>query len=129
MGNPFQEETRDLLALDTKDIAHPSAAETIGTHYDRGRTCFQEFMRGLESEEMCKFYEPIKKNKLDFFRQEPAPSNPKGKVLKEDCHLFSQLFISCQSRECDLHEFFRHENQPFPAALSDSGKLHACLCS
>jgi hypothetical protein len=27
MGNPFQEETGDLLSLDTKDIAHQIAAE------------------------------------------------------------------------------------------------------
>ena len=36
------------------------------------------------------------------------------------------MFISCQNRECDLKEFFRHENQSFPAALSDGGKLHSC---
>ena len=47
-------------------------------------------------------------------------------MLKEDCHLFSKLFISCQNRECDLHEFFRHENQSFPASLSDGGRLHVC---
>lgn len=47
-------------------------------------------------------------------------------MLKEDCQLFSKLFISCQSRECDLKEFFRHENQSHPAALSDGGKLHTC---
>ena len=47
-------------------------------------------------------------------------------MLKEDCELFSELFISCQSRECDLKEFFRHENQSYPAALSDGGKLHTC---
>ena len=47
-------------------------------------------------------------------------------VLKTDCHLFSKLFISCQSRECDLKEFFRHENQSHPAALSGGGKLHTC---
>ena len=50
----------------------------------------------------------------------------KQKILKDDCRLFSKLFISCQSRECDLLQFFRHENQSFPAALSDSGKLHSC---
>ena len=46
--------------------------------------------------------------------------------MKEDRQLFSKLFISCQSRACDLQEFFQHENQPFPAALSDGGKLYAC---
>lgn len=47
-------------------------------------------------------------------------------MLKEDCQLFSKLFISCQSRECDLQEFFRHENQQFPASLNEGGKLYTC---
>ena len=72
------------------------------------------------------FYQLIKKNKLAFFKQGPAAGNPKQKTLKEDCCFFSQLFIPCQSRKCDLQEFFKHENQPVPAALSDNGKLHSC---
>ena len=50
----------------------------------------------------------------------------KQKVVKHGRQLFSRLLISCQSRECDLYDFFRHENHPFSAALSDGGKLHAC---
>ena len=50
----------------------------------------------------------------------------KQNVIKYDCQLFSKLFISCQSRECDLYDFFRHENHPFPAALGDGRKLHTC---
>ncbi|KAJ8399900.1 hypothetical protein AAFF_G00406300 [Aldrovandia affinis] len=114
ISNPFQEESRDLLSL-------------IGTHLEKGKVLFQEFMKGLEGEEESTFYEPIKKNRVDFFRQVPASvDSSKQKVLKEDCQLFSKLFISCQSRECDLKEFFRHENQSHPAALSDGGKLHTC---
>ena len=48
------------------------------------------------------------------------------KVLKDDCQLFSRLFISCQNRQCDLQEFFKHENQSHPASVSDSGKFHTC---
>ena len=126
MGNPFMEESRDLLSLDTNDIAHPSGAELIFTHHARGRTRFVEFMDGLESE-VSPFYELIKKTRADFFRQEPHCLNvTKQKVLKDDSQLFSKLFISCRSRECDLYDFFRHENHPFPAALSDGGKLHTC---
>ncbi len=103
MGNPFQEESQDLLSLDTKDIAHHTAAELISTHYEKGKVRFQEFLKGLEDEETSTFYEPIKKNRVDFFRQEaPAADSSKQKGLKEDCQLFSKLFISCQSRECDL---------------------------
>ena len=48
------------------------------------------------------------------------------RYLKMTATYFSRLFISCQSRDCDLQEFFRHENQSFSASLSDSGKLHTC---
>jgi len=100
----------------------------VATLYENGRIRFKEFMKGLESGDECTFYEPIKKNKMHFFRHEPEPDtgNLKQNILKEDCRLFSKLFISCQSREIDLLEFFHHENQSFPAALSDSGKLHSC---
>ena len=36
MGNPFQEESGDLLSLHTKDIASPSNAERIATHLSTG---------------------------------------------------------------------------------------------
>ena len=126
MGNPFQEESSDLLTLDTKDIAHTSVHDLLSTHYERGTDRFCSFLQGLESQEESQFYKPIKKNKLEFFKQQCVATDPKHRALSEDCHLFSQLFISCQSRQCDLQEFFRYENQSFPAALSDNGKLHSC---
>ena len=62
MGNPFQEDNRDLRTLDTNDIAHQTAAELISTHLEKDKVYFQEFMKGLESKEGSTFYEPIKKN-------------------------------------------------------------------
>ena len=44
--------------------------------------------------------------------------------LKSDVELFSRLYISCQIRDGNLEEFFRHENQAHPPVLSDCGKLH-----
>ena len=130
MGNPFKEESADLLVLDTKDIAEPTMAEMIKTHQKRGREQFNSFIGALGSGNSLHggstFYQPIKKNKITFFKQDQAGGMSKEKVIKEDCHLFSRLFISCQSRECDLHEFFQHENQSFAASLSDGGKLHTC---
>ncbi len=126
MVNPFQEESGDLLTLDTKDIAHASVHELLSTHYERGTDRFHAFLKGLENQEESLFYKPLKKNKLDFFKQQCVATDPKHKAFKEDCHLFSRLFISCQSRQCDLSEFFKYENQSFPAALSDNGKLHSC---
>jgi len=129
MGNPFQEESNDLYALDTKDIADPTKAALVKTHHSTGAEQFKAFMEGLKKDRSTCFYGPIKKNNTAFFSHEQEPSKFREKAIKEDCHLFSRLFISCQSRECDLHEFFQYENQPFPASLSENGQLYTCLKS
>ena len=43
MGNPFQEDSADLLVLDTKNIADPAPAELVGTHQQRGQEKFKTF--------------------------------------------------------------------------------------
>ena len=45
-------------------------------------------------------------------------------MLQNNVALFGQLYISMQSRDGDLKEFFSHEIQSFPPSLSDYGKLH-----
>ena len=44
--------------------------------------------------------------------------------LKCDVQLFSRLYISCQTRDGNVDEFFQHENQACPPSLSTAGKLH-----
>jgi len=44
--------------------------------------------------------------------------------LQNNVALFGQLYISMQSHDRDLKEFFSHEIRSFPPALSDLGKLH-----
>ena len=110
MGNPFMDKTGDLFTLDAKSIAHSSVAEMVASHCDNGKTRFNEFLKGLDTED-CSFYQAIKKNKTDFFQQKPEPNagDSKQKTLKYDCRLFSTLFISCQFRKCDLMDIFQHE--------------------
>ena len=52
-------------------------------------------------------------------------SNTKHQLssVKSDCALFSRLYISCQTREGNLEDFFRHENQACPPSLSNCGNL------
>ena len=72
MGNPFQEASRDLFSLDTKDIAHHTAAELDGTHHEKGRMSFQKFMHGLEVGESNK-------------QEEPGKHFPTGTVHRKRC--------------------------------------------
>ena len=41
MGNPFQEESEDLLSLDTKDIASPWSADRIAAHLTTRNASFE----------------------------------------------------------------------------------------
>ena len=44
-------------------------------------------------------------------------------TLKNDCNLFSCLYISCQTRDGDLDKFFTYENQATPPSLSQGCKI------
>ena len=65
--NPFEEESRDLLSLDTNENAHHSGAELIFTHHARGRTRFVEFMDGLESKRSIHILRTNQENPSLFF--------------------------------------------------------------
>ena len=127
MGNPFLEDSQDLLVLDTRDIVDVSVVETIRGIENMGKVQYETFMtKRLEKCEIPLF-EPIKRNKLALFSSpaEKAKSNDKIQIasLKSNCSLFSRLYVSCQVRDGDLDSFFSHENQSCPPALSKFGNL------
>ena len=68
----------------------------------------------------------ISKNDLPLFGSpQPSKSMTKQQItaLKNDCNLFAQLCIACQTRDGNLEEFFKHENQSTPPSLSTMGKI------
>ena len=73
--------------------------------------------------------ETLKRNNLATFKmgKKKAVSKDKAKVqaLKQDCALFSRLYIASQNRSGDLDDFFKYENQPWPPSLAQAGNLQA----
>ena len=127
-GNPFLEKSQDLMVLDTRDIMDSSVRETVLQIEALGEDQYAKFIE--ERLVKCEKHltEQITKNKLALF------SNPSLKchctkqqiqvtALKNDCNLFSRLYISCQTRDGDLDRFFAHENQATPPSLSIGGKI------
>uniref|UniRef100_A0A0L8FV64 Uncharacterized protein n=1 Tax=Octopus bimaculoides TaxID=37653 RepID=A0A0L8FV64_OCTBM len=45
-------------------------------------------------------------------------------AVEQDCNLFANLFITSQTRQVDLEEFFRCENANFPASISSNGDFY-----
>ena len=59
----------------------------------------------------------------------PSKSELQANSLKSDTDraLFSRIYIACQARDSDSDTFIQHENQIYPPALSNLGKLRPCL--
>ena len=116
MGNPFLD--KDMLVLDTRDILDPSVGETVLKAEKLGEKQYHTFVEERLSKCMKPITDVIHKNKLVLLSHPPLkpPSKQKMQVtaLKNDCNLFSRLYISCQTRSGDLETFFMHENQAAP---------------
>ena len=127
MGNPFVEESKDLLRLDTRDIIDPAVADYLRQAEEIGQKQYEVFMTNRLIEQSVPLSEPIKKNKLLMFSRLPPREKSKASLqvtsLKNDVALFSRLYIACQSRDGNLEDFFRYENQACPPSLSQLGKL------
>ena len=128
MGNPFLAEFSDLVSLDSRDCADQSVIAALYILEDTGKGQYSNFVKEVLEERKRSIHEPIKLNKPALFRK-PSPKikskqGKKIKALENNVSLFGQLYISMQSREGDLEEFFSHEVQSFPPSLSEFGKLY-----
>ena len=127
LGNPFLEESEDLIVLDTKEIAGPAAVTSLRQMEALGREQCNTFTTERLVNRKKSLYDPIKRNKVTLFNSPPPKAQSKAaqqlSSMKSDCSLFARLYISCQTRDGDLDEFFKHENQGSPPSLSHGDKL------
>lgn len=92
-----------------------------------GNEQYSDFVKERLEDRTKSLTDPIKRNKFPLFSSQPTRKVSKEEQqiasLKQDCSLFSKLYVSCQVRDGDIDEFFRHENQSSPPSLSQGGKL------
>ena len=127
LGNPFLDDSVELLALDTQNVMDESVVNTVRTVEGLGKDQYAKYCKQVITDRTHSIHEPIKKNALPLFRcpHPKAKAKQAGKIslLKNDVALFSCLYIVMQHRISDMSTFFSHENHPFPPSLSDCGKL------
>ncbi len=127
MGNPFCDDSKDLLVLDNRDLADPAIITTVRQIEKLGQEQYETFVNERLVNQTKPITDPIKRNNLPLFSKPPVREKSKTQLqvssLKNDCSLFSRLFIASQTRDGDLDEFFAHENQACPPSLSNMGKL------
>ena len=110
MGNPFMEESEDLLVLHSRDVADPAIVQIVREIEKTGQDQYDQYMTEQVIERTTPVFDPSKIKQTITY-------------LKSDCTLFSGLYIATQTRDGDFDNFFKHENHAYPPSLSLLGKL------
>ena len=72
MGNPFLDQSGDLLILDTRDIMDATVVKSVRTVDELGQKQFQEFCIARLDEKKNLVFDVIKRNKIQPFSSPPA---------------------------------------------------------
>ena len=129
MGNPFIDEGCELYAIDTHVVCSSAVIETVKTIQSTGQEQYIAFVNERLWERKVPVTAHMSRNKLSLLKQTGSRLKPSQKQTsklasaRNDCSLFSRLYIACQTRDGDLDTFFSHENQPNPPSLSDKGSI------
>ena len=126
MGNPFTENSSDLIILDTRDIADTAIIERVCQIEKLGTDRYELYVQECRVEKTKNINRSIKRNKLAFFYCPPGKELSKSQQrlssLKNDCSLFSRLCVAFQKRDGDMKKIF-WENQGYLPLISDNDKL------
>lgn len=101
---------------------------TVGRIEEIGKKQHNEFREMRIFNKIVPFDDPIKKNKLSTFNASntKGQSNmPESKNLKIHVRLFSEMYISTQTRGGSMLEFFNHETLQYPPALTKGGEMRS----
>ena len=127
MRNPFCDDSKDLLVLDSRDLADPEVINIVRQIEILGQQQYDTYVNERLVNQTKPITDPIKWKNLPLFSRPPVREKSWSQLqvssLKNDCFLFSRLFIASQTRDGDLDEFFAHENQACPPTLSHIGKM------
>lgn len=114
-GNPFLDDSKELVCLSSKDVADVTVVTTVNEIKAIGLQQYQLFVKKRLVDRSKLIGDPIPKNRLALIRDRPRParlskSKLQLKSAKNDCQLFSRLYIGCQNRGSNVDKFFIHEN-------------------
>ena len=129
IGNPFMEDSTQLIALDTKQIMPECVVQAIKTAKQKGQSQYDQFVEERLVKCSKAITDTIHLNKLPLFgtTEKSASNKTRNQIsaLKNDCNLFARLYIACQAREGNLQECFKHENHASLPSLSCAGKMRS----
>lgn len=114
----FCDDGNDLLVLNSRDLADPAVINTVHQIEKLGQEQYHTYVSERLVNQAKAITAPVRRNNLPLFSRSPVREKSRTQLqlssLKNDCCLFSRLFIASQMRDGDLDDFFAHENQACP---------------
>ncbi len=72
MGNPFAENSKDLLVLDSRDLADPAVIDTLRQIKSLGQEQYDTYVNERLVNQTKPITDPIKRNNLQLFSRPPV---------------------------------------------------------
>ena len=124
-GNPFNEDSQNLVTLDSEEVMGETAVSYIREVQTIAQSQYEMYVDERLKQRSVLISNIIPKSNVSIIRKTQQTNHSRTayeiKSLKNNCELFSRMYISCQSRDGDMDDFFRHENRGMPPLLTDMG--------
>ena len=87
LGNPFTEDSEDLIVLDSREVAHPQVVHTVNNILEIGQAQYAQYVSDRLDKCTKPITDPISRNNLPLFSRPPTRKPTK----KASQLLFSRL--------------------------------------
>ena len=68
MGNPFLNQSEEILTLDTGNVLDESVVDTVHTIEELGKEQFESYYKSVLVDHTCSIHKPMKKNSISLFK-------------------------------------------------------------
>ena len=126
-GNPFDEDSHEVVIIDTREVMPNNVARSIMGALGKGKKQHVDFVAHRLQSTAVAFHAPIKINKIHLPGNRHKNRNKSKHVdsTKEDMHLLGQLCMTLHFREGNSDRLFEVENAECPPSLSKHGVLRS----
>ncbi|ELT87138.1 hypothetical protein CAPTEDRAFT_197554 [Capitella teleta] len=127
LGNPFLEESADLLDLDQSIIMPDDVINNVRKISSFGRELYNKFLNERVFDQKVPFNETLKEVNLRLFKDVLKSKSKSTKAtisaLKDEHSQASHLLLAAQGGRHISDDLFGHESSKFPPALTKDGEI------
>ena len=126
LGNPFQEDSGDLIDLDQSIIMPMEVVNSMRLIEETGQQLYSSFLE----KRICSQDEPftaiLPKTNIKLFKTKLAEPRRKSDIalIKDQHNKGTHIMLAAKSGRTITESLFAHESSTFPPSLTGKGKMH-----